>query len=52
MDKNLISFPDVKHALARIAQGERATTHRLNATNVIRFWLWGCDANETCDRVK
>jgi hypothetical protein len=52
MAHNSISFPDVKDALTRISMGERATTHRTQAGHLMRFWLWGCDANEVCDRGK
>lgn len=47
-----ISFPDVKEALTRISKDERATTQTLCAAQLMQFWLWGCDANEVCDRVK
>jgi hypothetical protein len=47
-----VSFPDVKAALTRISKGEKATTSNVNAAQLMRYWLWGCDANEVCDRGK
>ena len=47
-----ISFPDIKDALHRVSRRERATTSILNAPSILQFWLWGCDANEICDRGK
>ena len=50
MVSDSISFPDIENALCRVARGERATTSSLQAAPLMRFWLWGCDANEVCDR--
>ena len=47
-----VSFLDVKTALERISHGERVTTPSLTPSAVLRFWLWGSDANEVCDRSK
>jgi hypothetical protein len=47
-----VSFPDVRDALARISKGKRATTPSLTPDSLLRFWLWGSDANEFCDRSK
>jgi hypothetical protein len=52
MPPNPISFPHVKDALLRTSAGGRATTPTLNAVDLMRFWLWGSDANEVCDRNK
>jgi len=49
---HIVTFPDVKDALARITRGERATTENVNVLSILQFWLWGSDANETCDRGK
>lgn len=47
-----ISFPDIKAALEKIAVGGVATTAALYPAKLLRFWLWGCDANEVCDKSK
>jgi hypothetical protein len=47
-----LSFPEVRAALKRISYGERATTPDLSVSTLLRFWLWGSDANEVCDRGK
>lgn len=52
MPGDSISFLDVQNALTRISKGERATNASLPTVDLMRFWLWGGDANEVCDRVK
>lgn len=51
-NSKLVSFPDIKKAIERISCGDRATTQFLNVQSLLQFWLWGSDANETCDRGK
>lgn len=48
----MIQFPEIKAALERISSGGIATTPSMNAKTILRFWLWGCNANEVCDRGK
>jgi hypothetical protein len=48
----VISFPDIMTALERISAGGLATSPSITASTILRHWLWGCDANEVCDRGK
>jgi hypothetical protein len=47
----MIEFPRIQQALARISRGERVI-ESLHPASLLRFWLWGSDANEVCDRGK
>ena len=47
-----VTFPEVRAAISRMARGERATTMSLFPSKLVPFWLWGCDANEVCDKGK
>jgi hypothetical protein len=47
-----LSFLDVRAALHRLAEGGRARTPGVSVAQLLRFWLWGTDANEDCERVK
>jgi hypothetical protein len=47
-----LSFLDIRAALHRLAEGGRAMTPGVSVAQLLRFWLWGTDANEDCERVK
>jgi len=47
-----LSFLDVRAALHRLAEGGQAMTPGVSVAELLRFWLWGTDANEDCERVK
>ena len=47
-----INFTHIHDAFTRISNGERATTPTLYVPTLLRFWLWGSDANEKCDNSK
>jgi hypothetical protein len=51
-DNGMIEFPSIREALVRISLGKRATTSSLHPAKLLRFWLWGCDANEVCEHSK
>ena len=49
---NPVSYQDIFEAHDALSRGSHATTHRLTPISILQFWLWGCDANEVCDRGK
>jgi hypothetical protein len=48
----VIKFPFIQEALKRITRGEKASTPLLDTSKILRFWLWGSDANEVCEASK
>jgi len=51
MDES-VSYKDIFEAHDALTRGCRVTTQRLTPISILQFWLWGCDANEVCDRGK
>ena len=47
--QDTINFTHIHSALDRVSRGERASNSILSVPNLLRFWLWGSDANEVCE---
>jgi hypothetical protein len=47
-----LSYDDIHAALHRLARGGRASAPEVPTAQLLRFWLWGTDANEDCEHVK
>lgn len=49
LPQDTINFTHIHAALGRVARGERASNALLSVPSLLRFWLWGSDANEVCE---